>query len=606
MPIVQVSRITQRKGLVQDLPEPLASAELGWAIDERRLFIGNGTLAEGAPVVGNTEVLTEFSDILNFATTYTYKGDAGGYTVQTGPNASSPVSQSLQDRLDSYAVVTDFGAVGDGITDDTAAINRALFQLYCRQTNPQVRRSLFFPAGVYVVTDTLLIPSYAKLYGEGANSSIISFLVLPWAANTLYPADILVKNSGSYYRSKIPIDTTGITLANTTYWELVALPDYVARTADSQQQVGINIGTLNAISPRNIEIDGLRFQTSESGGGVTTHDVFLVEKAQQCTFRGVNFAGALEGANIEVSTPDLSGMTFSSNPSLVCTDITIDDCGFSNLTYGITANDATKSIVVSNSRFQDLFKGVVLGGIAPANGGPTGFRVMHNVFDQIYEQGVIIQGCALNATAYNTFYDVGNHLNGVSFPATSIISILATNNISVGDMFQRTQSQSLVPPGYPRIFLLDPSTSTVPVTMASSSADQLQIGATVYRAMANPANDQPRVQAPILDGASNQLLFQVNTSLSLSNGGFWSFDMEYTILRFTSGTRAVRKGTLTVVAGGDDSAGEGLVYTDEFIDNEFTDTQFTVTESSNVVSVFVSASATGFNGIIYYTVRYQA
>ena len=129
MAIVQISRITQRKGVAEDLPQPLAGAEFGWATDERRLFIGNGTIEDGAPVVGNTEVLTEFSDILSFSTAYTYSGAAAGYTVQTGPSSSSPESQSLQSRLDSYAVVSDFGAMGDGITDDTAAINRALYQL---------------------------------------------------------------------------------------------------------------------------------------------------------------------------------------------------------------------------------------------------------------------------------------------------------------------------------------------------------------------------------------------------------------------------------------------------------------------------------------------
>jgi hypothetical protein len=49
-------RITARKGLQVDLPQPLAGAELGWAVDERRLFIGNGPLEDGAPVVGNTEI----------------------------------------------------------------------------------------------------------------------------------------------------------------------------------------------------------------------------------------------------------------------------------------------------------------------------------------------------------------------------------------------------------------------------------------------------------------------------------------------------------------------------------------------------------------------
>ena len=160
MAIVQISQITNRKGLEENLPQ-LAGAELGWSIDTRQLYIGNGTLEEGAPVIGNTEILTEFSDILVTPTTYTYKGQAAGYTVQTGPTAGDPVTSSLQAWFDQFATVKDFGAVGDGTTDDTDAINRALYQLFCREVNPQIRRSLFFPAGVYRVTASIKIPPYA-------------------------------------------------------------------------------------------------------------------------------------------------------------------------------------------------------------------------------------------------------------------------------------------------------------------------------------------------------------------------------------------------------------------------------------------------------------
>ena len=55
MAIVQISQIQLRRGLQQDLPQ-LASAELGWSVDTRRLFIGNGTTAEGAPAIGRTEI----------------------------------------------------------------------------------------------------------------------------------------------------------------------------------------------------------------------------------------------------------------------------------------------------------------------------------------------------------------------------------------------------------------------------------------------------------------------------------------------------------------------------------------------------------------------
>ena len=103
MAIVQISRITQRKGLQVDLPQ-LAGAEFGWSVDERRLFIGNGTLDEGAPVVGNTEILTEYSDILSVIQTYNFKGLESGYSSQTGSDSSVPVYRSFQNVLDGWGM----------------------------------------------------------------------------------------------------------------------------------------------------------------------------------------------------------------------------------------------------------------------------------------------------------------------------------------------------------------------------------------------------------------------------------------------------------------------------------------------------------------------
>jgi hypothetical protein len=61
MAVIQISKIQVRRGLQENLPQ-LASGEMGWSVDERRLYIGNGTLVEGAPTVGVTEILTEYSD----------------------------------------------------------------------------------------------------------------------------------------------------------------------------------------------------------------------------------------------------------------------------------------------------------------------------------------------------------------------------------------------------------------------------------------------------------------------------------------------------------------------------------------------------------------
>lgn len=60
MAVITVSKIMVRSGLQQDLPA-LDTGEFGWSVDTQRLYIGKGTLAEGAPETGVTEVLTEYS-----------------------------------------------------------------------------------------------------------------------------------------------------------------------------------------------------------------------------------------------------------------------------------------------------------------------------------------------------------------------------------------------------------------------------------------------------------------------------------------------------------------------------------------------------------------
>ena len=209
MAIVQISRIQIRRGLQQDLPQ-LASAEMGWSLDTQRLFIGNGLPSEGAPATGVTEILTNHSNILSLIGLYTYAGSSAGYTVITGPDSGHPVTRSLQSKIDDNVSVRDFGAVGDGITDDTAAINRAMQQIYSSLYNDTLaadRRTIYFPAAKYLISGTILIPPYARLVGDGRFSSVLTTVngTVPMirtvdsqfnGTGATLPRDVIIENIG--------------------------------------------------------------------------------------------------------------------------------------------------------------------------------------------------------------------------------------------------------------------------------------------------------------------------------------------------------------------------------------------------------------------------
>lgn len=80
------------------------------------------------------------------------------------PNVTDGATRTVQDRLEDRVSVYDFGAKGDGITDDTEAIQRAA----------DSGLTVYFPAGTYIVSDTITISTpRTVLVGAGMYSTII-------------------------------------------------------------------------------------------------------------------------------------------------------------------------------------------------------------------------------------------------------------------------------------------------------------------------------------------------------------------------------------------------------------------------------------------------
>ncbi|MEB6223708.1 glycosyl hydrolase family 28-related protein [Pantoea anthophila] len=93
------------------------------------------------------------------------KGNADASLISAKSSAPGSVSRTILERLDDSLSVKDFGAEGDGSTDDTAAI-QALID-YASANG----KCVFFPAGVYMVSQ-LVIKAKTRMFGLGRASRL--------------------------------------------------------------------------------------------------------------------------------------------------------------------------------------------------------------------------------------------------------------------------------------------------------------------------------------------------------------------------------------------------------------------------------------------------
>ena len=75
----------------------------------------------------------------------------------------SGFEQTVQNRLEQVVSVKDFGAVGDGIADDTAALQAAFNEV----------KAVYFPPGTYIISDTVNVTNATQVSGAGRGAAVI-------------------------------------------------------------------------------------------------------------------------------------------------------------------------------------------------------------------------------------------------------------------------------------------------------------------------------------------------------------------------------------------------------------------------------------------------
>lgn len=88
----------------------------------------------------------------------------GDVSLNNAAAMGATASRTLAERFSDIVNVKDFGAVGDGVTDDTEAILSAVAK----------HGIIFLPAGTYIVSSPIGLPSNTYLVGAGKNATIIA------------------------------------------------------------------------------------------------------------------------------------------------------------------------------------------------------------------------------------------------------------------------------------------------------------------------------------------------------------------------------------------------------------------------------------------------
>ena len=406
MAVVSISRIQIRRGRKNQgsgLPQ-LASGELGWAVDTQELYIGNGSVSEGSPYVGNTKLLSEHDNLFEFADTYSYKG-ADGYIV-TGATPNSPILRTLQDRLDDRVSIRSFGAAGDG-TNQTAALQRAIDQLYLNPANKgvsQTRVELIIEPGEYLISSTIYLPPFVKLRGAGADKTIII-------------------TSGSFAAFQTVNETS--------------TPGVYANDSNST--------TLN--QARNIEITGITIRTIGSAA-------LVLQSCKNSVFKNILLQGnwqmgnAADAVNSAIQLGSLS-------TAVTCQDNVFEDVKITNFSYAVTSDDDIVNNIWNRITVAEVSSGFVFGentllGTSGQLTGPKNNTISSSLFDNVMQTAIFVYNGLNNVSDSNKFYNVGNDGGTADNNQYPIIQFNDQGNYSTNDYFERSELL-----GYDSVFLFN-------------------------------------------------------------------------------------------------------------------------------------------------------
>jgi hypothetical protein len=168
-------------------------------IDGVNQYVGDSYLETDSDTVTFTAGLHVGAEVKFTTAVQTTTGAMDASNISYTAGFTGAVSETVQTKLEQFISVEDFGAVGDGVTDDTAAIQDAL--------DAANGGTLYFEAKTYKTTASLVIPGHTtKIEGRGAiidyygSAHAIGYALV---GGTTYPVETGIRQLGINVNSGI-------------------------------------------------------------------------------------------------------------------------------------------------------------------------------------------------------------------------------------------------------------------------------------------------------------------------------------------------------------------------------------------------------------------